>query len=200
MSGEGQIIQTEQDVSFELVNRILAGDAIAENEMINRYRAGLKAMLFKRTRDRHTAEDIEQDTWVLAVQKIRADELKDKGKLKSFILSIGRNRAVMEYRGAKNQYHDSDDKLADVAVKDSAPEEDIDKKRMAEVVRKLLLELPKTRDREILRRFYLLDHDKQDICRSYELSPAHFDRVLYRARNRFKDIWVKTFGGSNEHV
>ena len=40
----------------------------------------------------------------------------------------------------------------------------------------------------MLKRFYILEHDKQDICVALQLSSLHFNRVLFRAKARFRKI------------
>ena len=44
------------------------------------------------------------------------------------------------------------------------------------------------RDREILRRFYLRDEEKSIIRRDLDISAAHFDRVIYRAKDRLRRL------------
>ncbi len=44
------------------------------------------------------------------------------------------------------------------------------------------------RDRQILYRFYIAEEDKERICADLDLSSLHFNRVLFRARQRFKDL------------
>jgi DNA-directed RNA polymerase specialized sigma24 family protein len=53
---------------------------------------------------------------------------------------------------------------------------------------RMLDEMPAERDREILVRFYLNDEDKEQICRDLRLSEEHFNRVIFRARNRFREL------------
>ena len=48
------------------------------------------------------------------------------------------------------------------------------------------------RDREILRRFYVEDQDKEDICRALNLDSLHFNRVLFRAKKRFRKLLEKS--------
>jgi RNA polymerase sigma-70 factor (ECF subfamily) len=54
-------------------------------------------------------------------------------------------------------------------------------------VRELIAELPTERDRLIVKRFYLDEEDKGVICDELGLSPLHFDKVIFRARQRMKD-------------
>jgi RNA polymerase sigma-70 factor (ECF subfamily) len=59
-------------------------------------------------------------------------------------------------------------------------------------VHKLLRSMPVKRDREILTRFYVEDQDKDEICRALDLDSLHFNRVLFRARKRFRKILEKS--------
>ena len=41
---------------------------------------------------------------------------------------------------------------------------------------------------EILRRNYINDEDKTELCRLFELPEDHFDRVISRARSRLRKV------------
>ena len=47
-------------------------------------------------------------------------------------------------------------------------------------------ELRKQRDKDILMDFYFNDLDKSTICEKLKLSSDHFDKVLFRAKQRLK--------------
>jgi RNA polymerase sigma-70 factor (ECF subfamily) len=59
-------------------------------------------------------------------------------------------------------------------------------------VRKILQSMPVKRDRELLTRFYVYDQDKQEICRELGLESLHFNRVLFRAKNRLRKLLEKS--------
>jgi RNA polymerase sigma-70 factor (ECF subfamily) len=52
----------------------------------------------------------------------------------------------------------------------------------------IMSEMPAERDRVVLTRFYLQEDDKDVICRDLGLSPLHFDKVIFRARKRMKEL------------
>ena len=58
-------------------------------------------------------------------------------------------------------------------------------------MRALLNELGQPRDREILQRFYVQEEDKERICNDLHLDGAHFNRVLFRARERFRELVMR---------
>jgi RNA polymerase sigma-70 factor (ECF subfamily) len=55
-------------------------------------------------------------------------------------------------------------------------------------VRGIVASLPTARDREIVKRFYLDEEDKDEICRSLGLASLHFDKVIFRARQRLRAL------------
>ena len=44
------------------------------------------------------------------------------------------------------------------------------------------------RDRDLLLRYYVHEEEKPEICRALGLDSLHFNRVLYRAKQRFREI------------
>jgi RNA polymerase sigma-70 factor (ECF subfamily) len=68
------------------------------------------------------------------------------------------------------------------------PSDAAERDQHAGVVRKLLDELSQPRDRQVLIRFYLDEADKREICAELDLSEEHFNRVLFRAKQRLREV------------
>ncbi len=62
--------------------------------------------------------------------------------------------------------------------------------RLGVLVHRLLAELPADRDRTILTRFYLKEDEKSEICRDLNLTELGFNQVIFRARNRLRDLLI----------
>lgn len=182
---------SEAEESARIVERILAGDHQAEQEMVIRYQKGLNAMLYNRCSDKAISNDVAQETWLLVIQKIRNSELKDNKRLAGFIIQIAKNQLIMNYRSRDRHAHSNLDEAYDVTNQDNTPEQELVNQQLASSVNQLLSELKKPRDRELIRRFYLIGDEKSKLCQEFDLTEAHFDRVLYRARERFKELWSK---------
>jgi RNA polymerase sigma-70 factor (ECF subfamily) len=150
----------------ELVNRIEAGDGFAESELVEQFARSVKLILVKRTGSDQLANDLCQDTFVVTLKKLRAGGLKKPRSLWAFIRQTAVNISIDHYRKEKRYIHQDDGIIS--------------------VLEAALEQLPVSRDRDILRRFYLADEDKAKICSDLELSRTHFDRVLYRARQRMR--------------
>ena len=179
----------EAAISEELVSRILVGDKEAEQEMVIRYHRGLIAMLYNRSHDRPLAEDVAQETWLLVINKVRNQELKDKKRLAGFITQIAKNQLLMKYRTRNRHHHVTEDEAQELPDAGPTPDQSLENNQLAGVIQGMLNEMRKPRDRELIRRFYLLGDSKSVLCKEFELTEAHFDRVLFRARERFKKLW-----------
>src|SRR5262249_61928985 len=70
------------------------------------------------------------------------------------------------------------------------PRDIVARRQEARDIARTLESLPTERDREVLRRFYLTMDDKDRICDDLGLTRLQFNRVLYRARERFRELWL----------
>lgn len=181
-------MSSEVSHTLNLVQRISERDEVAESELVQRYEKGLKLILLKRTGNAHLSQDLCQDTFVIALKKLRAGELRKPEALAGFLRQIAINLSIEHYRKEKRYVHQEDGIIALQTPHIDRKEEQIDQQQTRAVLDNALDELAKPRDREILRRFYLLDEDKSRICSALELSAAHFDRVLYRAKQRMRNL------------
>jgi RNA polymerase sigma-70 factor (ECF subfamily) len=149
---------------------------------------GLRLQLARVTRDYELAADLLQDAVVTALQKVRAGELPDRTYLDGYVYRVALNH-LRNYR-RKNKSHVSDPEgtteLAD--TESQGLPESFGAAQCARVARKLLSGIGSTRDRELLVRFYLDEESKESLCKQFGLTDAHFNRVIFRARERFRDL------------
>ena len=83
-----------------LAERLRSGDRAALGEVYDRHASVVMAVAFRIVADREQAEDIVHDAFVAAWQKIdRFDP--SRGSLRSWIVTIARNRAIDRLRSAR---------------------------------------------------------------------------------------------------
>lgn len=178
----------------DLVRRIVAGDPAAEAELVERFSRAVRFLLRRLARDEAAAEDLYQETFRLAIEKVRAGELREAERLPGFVSSLARNLFLSTARrSGRRQKWQADPEAAETEP-DPAPGQlaRLLARERAERVRRVLAELKNDRDREILSRYYIADQDKEVICRDLELSDLHFNRVLFRARQRYKELFERS--------
>jgi RNA polymerase sigma-70 factor (ECF subfamily) len=176
----------------DLVRRIVSGDPAAEAELVQRFSRVTSFLLRRLTRDDAAAEDLYQETFRLVIEKVRLGELREAERLPGFVSSMARNLFLGSVRRdvRRRQRHEDDPEAAEAAP-DPAPGQlaGLLARERAATVRRVLAELKNERDREILSRYYIADQDKEAICRDLQLSDLHFNRVLFRARQRYKELY-----------
>ena len=170
----------------DLVSRIVAGDPVAETELVEQYSTGIRLMLLKRTGSRQLSKDICQDVMIVTLKKLRADGLRKPASLPAFIRQTAVYLSIDHFRKEKRYIHQEDGIIAVHTPHNDKKAKTIDHQQAGTLLEELLDQLSVERDREILRRFYLRDEDKAAICRDLGLSSTHFDRVLYRAKQRMR--------------
>jgi len=62
------------------------------------------------------------------------------------------------------------------------------RREAAETVQQLIAELGSERDREVLLRFHVAEEEKETICADLGLTTLQSNVVLFRARQRFKEL------------
>lgn len=180
----------------ELVGRIVAGDPTAESRLIEIFGRPILMLLERHTNGRPEAQDLYQDTFRLALDKLRRGELREPERLAGFLASLARNLAIELYRGVARRRTEVDgDALAVVPSPRRSQLEDVLDAEKKRVVRQLLDEMRVDRDREILFRFYLAEEDKEVIARDFGIDSLQFNRILHRARQRYKEILESRGGG-----
>jgi RNA polymerase sigma-70 factor, ECF subfamily len=171
----------------DLVERIRAGDKHAEEELFQRYNRGICCILRQRGATQDVAQDLYQETVTLVIEKIRKGEIREPDRLSSFICAVARNLLIAHFRKSSRMSPISESELNVLSPCDQ--HEHLLRKEEAQIVRRVLSELKTERDRQIIVRYYLGEEDKAEICKDLGLNGEHFSRVLYRARQRFREAF-----------
>ncbi|MEM9556561.1 MAG: sigma-70 family RNA polymerase sigma factor [Acidobacteriota bacterium] len=173
----------------DLVERIVAGDASAEAELVERSLRPLRLLARRVTRTEADAEDLVQETQIAALEKIRRGDIREPERLAGFLRALLKNRAVQTYRRRHHTAETASEAPPDAADERPGPLGDALERERLRVTRRLLDELNVARDREILFRYYIAEESSEGICRTLGLDADHFYRVLHRARQRFAKLW-----------
>jgi hypothetical protein len=89
---------TSQQDARSLADRIRSGDPAAEQELVERFSRGVKVILRNAGADASAVDDLHQETFRIALEKIRRGELRDAAGLSGFMASLARNLAIEHFR------------------------------------------------------------------------------------------------------
>lgn len=174
---------------------ILVGEPGAEERLVRSYGRGIAILLERHTSGRPEHEDLFQDVFRLALEKLRGGELREPAKLPGFLAQLARSLAIEHYRKlGRRKTEPASDTLDQAPAHRPSQERELLKRENATLVRRLLGELAQQRDREILFRFYIGEEDKEALAVELGLSALQFNRVLHRARQRYRELYLERLG------
>ena len=163
-------------------------DPVSHLAAVYRDYPGLRALILRRVRDPEMAADILQDAAVTTLEKLRSGEIAHPENVGGYLYRVALNHLRNHRRKDRSALSSADGLEELPASENDGGWESIRGRQWATAARQMLEELPVARDREVLVRFYLDDEDREKICRELRLSEEHFNRVIFRARNRFREL------------
>jgi len=179
--------QTDLDSAISplvIVANIRRGDRPMEAVFFQRYYAGVKRHLARYIHNTSHAEDIAHDALLTVLLRLRNKSIEQPQFLDRFVYQTAKFSYYSWLRRPANQPG-----LFEPLAEHQNPM-DTEQQFLRAEQRRLLLVLIGTlrveRDREILRRAYIHDETKLATCEALALTTSHFDRIIFRARERLK--------------
>ncbi|MGE3298552.1 MAG: RNA polymerase sigma factor [Porticoccaceae bacterium] len=176
-----------------LVARIAAGDRSAETEFVLAFQAGVRALVRRHARPADPSiDDLVQDVLHTVIMRLRDNALHDAHTLPAYVRSTVVFVVTAEYRKRDRRGENDTSPLSADALPDpDQPDHHARREQLHSSVNRVLSELSVERDREVLRRYYLMEEDRDTVCAVLSIEPDHFHRVLHRARARMKELLVQ---------
>ena len=173
----------------QLIQRVLSGDDTAFSVLVKKYQKSVHALAWRKIGDFHIAEDITQDTFLQAYQKLST--LKKPQRFASWLYVIAANYCKMWLRKKRLSTESLEDtssaELEKVTYSGYVIEENEQTTAEAqrEVVKKLLAKLQES-DRTVITLYYLGEMNYEEISNFLGVSVSAVKSRLHRARQRLK--------------
>ena len=174
----------------QLIQRVLEGDDAAFSTLVKKYQRSVHALAWRKIGDFHIAEDITQDTFLKAYQRLST--LKEPQSFASWLYVITANQCKAWLRKKRTWTQSLEDTSSAQLEKATYSGHIIEEnERMSvetqrEVVKKLLAKLQES-DRTVITLYYLGGMTYEEISEFLGVSEAAIRNRLYRARRRLKE-------------
>jgi RNA polymerase sigma-70 factor, ECF subfamily len=170
------------DSEQELVRRAQAGERAAFEELVRRTSRLVFARLYLGTGDRQWAEDLLQETWLLAYRSL--GRLNDADKLRSWLLAIAQNVLADALRRQSRQKRspppkEKADVLAQVPSSQPSPVQDAERAEIHDQVLAALRSMPEEYRLPLTLR-YITGADYETIETQLGLSNGALRGLLHR--------------------
>jgi len=170
----------------ELIKRTLDGDETAFGFLVDKYKGAVHALAYRKVGDFHIAEEITQDTFLKAYQKLRT--LKDPKHFSGWLYVIAA-RCCISFNRKKRLRFQSIESISRNQMDSLAWAKRADA-RVREEVHDALESLPES-DRTVLTLYYLGGLTVEEIARFMGTSRVAIKNRLYRARLRLKKEMIE---------
>ena len=165
----------------ELIQRTLAGDESAFGFLVDKYKGSVHALAYRKLGDFHTAEEITQDTFLKAYQKLST--LRDPARFPGWLYVIAARCCISWFRQNRLQTESFDSLKREMNTQSWVKYADA---RLHEEVHNALESLPES-ERTVLTLYYMAGMTCEEIGRFIGTSCGAIRDRLYRARIRLKE-------------
>ena len=173
----------------QLIQRVLQGDQDAFSPLVEKYQKGVHALVWRKIGDFHIAQEITQDAFFRAYQKLGT--LKNHNQFAGWLYVIAAHLCADWFR--KNPPPEQSLEVTDMSeVNEVSYSRYVAEKQAAEadearreVVKKLLQKLPES-ERTVMTLYYLGEMTIKAISEFLGVSPNTIKSRLSRARDRLK--------------
>jgi RNA polymerase sigma-70 factor (ECF subfamily) len=162
----------------QYVQNLAAGHPATQQHFVGYFTPMLWMKIRARRRSCECADDIIQDTFVRVSAALRRDSVRNPECLGAFVNSVC-NNVLLEYYRRNRRFVPFDDKVEPVdqrAAGDAIFEADEKKELLRRVLDRL-----SARDRDLLRRLFLEEHDPDSICKQYRVTREYLRVLVHRA-------------------
>ncbi len=173
----------------QLIQRVLEGDDTAFSALVRKYQRSVHALAWRKIGDFHIAEDIAQDTFLKAYQRLST--LKEPQSFSSWLYVITANHCKAWLRKKRTWMQSLEDTSTAQLEKATysghiiAENEQMIEETQREVVKKLLAKLQES-DRTVITLYYLGGMTYEEISNFLGVSVGAIKSRLHRARQRLK--------------
>lgn len=172
----------EQEADY--IQQVLAGDTDSYRHLVERYHVGLIIHCEQLLRDRREAEDIAQEAFIQAYEKLAAFDIS-KGRFSTWLYRIATNKCLDMLRRRHRQLAVEDIELIAEATMPTHMEDD-----EARTLRAAVLELTPPQYRRIIEAYFWEGKSYQEIADELDMTVSNVGVSMGRAKAKLKETLV----------
>lgn len=158
----------------ELINRYLTGDEICLEQLIHRHKSKVFSYIHMVIKDKQTADDIFQDTFIKVIFTLKSGAYKEEGKFIQWVMRIAHNLVIDYFRKAKRipvveSQNDEFNVLDTLGMYDESVEDRIITEQIHQDIRNMIDFLP-PEQREVLIMRHYADMSFKEIAEQTDVS------------------------------
>lgn len=150
--------QSSQHTDAQLVSSYLDGSEYALEQLINRHQLQIFNFINSKINDRHTSEDLFQDTFIKVIRTLKSGAYNEEGKFLPWVMRIAHNLVIDHFRKSNRIPTVGNKEDFDIFqfISDKSPnaESTLVQEQVLKDLQKLIQELPEDQKEVLIMRLY----------------------------------------------
>ena len=176
------------------LEKLREGDSRTEEHFVQYFTELIHLKLRSRLNSRDAIEDLRQETFARVFVLLRGKEgVRNASALGALVNSICNHVLLEHYRSHSKSEAMEDASEIDLQSDDADVLDSILSQDTQKTVRQILEKLSE-RDRQLLKKVFLEEQDKDEVCAEFGVDREYLRVLLHRAKLSFKTFYVKHMG------
>ncbi len=176
------------------VGNLCAGDRETQEHFVGYFTGLLRLKLRSKLQSSHAIDDVCQETFARVFSVLRRDGgLRQPERLGAFVNTTCNHVLFEQYRMSGRSESLDEEGAPEPAAKGASALDVAASRQLKGKVREILLRMG-PRDRSLLKAVFLDERDRDEVCREFGLEREYLRVLLHRAKQEFKEEFVKRIG------
>jgi RNA polymerase sigma-70 factor (ECF subfamily) len=177
-------LQERYSFDADYVRRLGDGDSATEDHFARYFGDLIRIKATVRLRSPQLADDVRQETLLRVLRSVRKGSIEHPERLGAFVSTVC-NHVMLESFRRDRRLSQLPDEADEISSGEASAEADLIQTQRKDLVKRALSEL-EPKDRELLKRVFLDEHDKDAVCKEFKVSRDYLRVLLHRARGRLR--------------
>jgi RNA polymerase sigma-70 factor, ECF subfamily len=177
-------LQERYSFDADYVRRLRDGDNATEDHFAEYFGELIRIKATVRLRSPQLADDIRQETLLRVLRSARKGTIEHPERLGAFVNTVCNNVMLEAFRRDR-RLSQMPDEADQISSGEASVEAELVQNQRKALVKRTLGELS-PKDRELLKRIFLDEEDKDAVCQEFKVNRDYLRVLLHRARGRLR--------------
>ncbi len=183
-----------QAFDADYVANLCAGDVRTQEHFASYFTELLHLKLRSRLKSPQAIEDVRQETFARVLASLRKEgTIQRPERLGAFVNAVCNNVLFEHYRASARSQSLDGEGQPELPAADADILAALTTKQLQSKIREVLLQMP-SRDRDLLQAVFLEERDRDEVCREFGVDREYLRVLLFRAKQEFKNEYLKRLG------
>jgi RNA polymerase sigma-70 factor, ECF subfamily len=194
LSGPGSRLQF-QTFDAGYIEALCAGDRRVQEHFVGYFTQLIQLKVRSRLQSRQAQDDVRQETFARVLTTLRRENgLRQPERLGAFVNTVCNNVLFEHYRSSSRQDSLDADDQPELPAGGAGVDDVVAARQLKDKVGEILSGLS-VRDRSVLKAIFLDERDRDEVCREMKVDGEYLRVLLFRAKQSFKNEYLKRMGG-----